>query len=179
MIDQAICGHQVADESLMVDQAGGVAHAVAILAGVTAGSSTGPAVVNHECRFVPHVQVAAPGAKLTVTSDDKTLHTTHAYAEDGRSLFNIAIPFPGLTITRPIERAKVVRLACDTHPWMRGFIVVTGERAVVTGSDGRFQFDEVPAGTYEIRVWHERLTSPAQKVSVTSGGTAEVTFAAR
>jgi hypothetical protein len=125
---------------------------------------------------VPHVQVAAPGKPLRIGSDDSVLHTTHAYAEDDRSLFNVAIPMAGLSLVRPLEKTKIVRLQCDTHPWMRGYVVVTSERHAITGSDGRFQIDQVPAGTYEVRIWHERLKAPPQRVVVPDGGAADVTF---
>jgi carboxypeptidase family protein len=112
-----------------------------------------------------------------VTSDDQTLHTTHLYAADGRSLFNIALPMPGIIIKRPLEKnAGVLRLACDTHPWMHGFVSVSNDRAVVTGNDGVFQIDDIPAGTHEVIVWHESLRASAQKVTVAAGQTVDLKF---
>ncbi len=175
-IDPAICGHTQPDPSLVIGPQGGVAFAVVTLAGTKAPARKPPLVTNHQCRFVPHVQLASPNAALTVASDDQTLHTTHAYDESDRTLFNVAMPVPGLKITRPLERARSVRLACDTHPWMRGFVVIAPELAAVTDESGRFVIDEVPAGTYELRVWHERLKGAPQKVTVAAGATAEVTM---
>jgi plastocyanin len=176
--DQAVCGLSVPDESLLVDPAGGLAHAVITVRGVRAPAPETPAVVtNRQCRFVPHVLVARPGSTLRLTSDDKTLHTTHAYSGDGQSLFNIALPLPGLTITRPLPRAGLIRLGCDAHPWMRGFVVVTDELAAVSGPDGRFVLEGVPAGPQELRLWHELLGEARQSAIVPPGGAVEVTFA--
>lgn len=175
-IDEAICGRTQADPTLVVAASGGIAHAVVTLAGTKAAPRAAPAVANRLCRFAPHVQIASPNATLTITSDDQTLHTTHAYADDNRSLFNVAIPIPGIVVKRPLERARTVRLQCDTHPWMRGYIVATPELAAVTGEDGRFAIDGVPPGTYDVRVWHERLKGGAQKVTVAAGASAEVAF---
>lgn len=174
--DDVVCGRTQPDPSLVVGAGGAVANAVVILSGTKGASAEAASVVNKQCRFVPHVQVAAPGKPLKIGSDDAILHTTHAYAENDRTLFNIALPMAGLSVTRPLEKSKLVRLQCDTHPWMRGYVLVTDERNAITGSDGRFQIDQVPPGTYQVRVWHERLKAAPQKVTVAGGGTAEVAF---
>ena len=104
------------------------------------------------------------------------LHTTNAQLENGRTLFNVALPIPGLTITKAISATGNVRLSCNTHPWMRGWMVVTTEAAAISGADGRFTIDNVPPGTYELRVWHEALKGAPQKVTVSAGKPTEVTF---
>ena len=99
----------------------------------------------------------APKASIKTTSKDAVLHTTNAQLENGRTLFNVALPMPGITITKATSGAGNVRLSCNTHPWMRGWIVITSEAAAISGADGRFTIDNVPPGTYELRVWHEAL----------------------
>ena len=70
-----------------------------------------------------------------------------------------------------------MRITCNTHTWMRGFIVVTDEMGAVSGADGRFQLTGVPPGTYELKVWHEMLKAAPVTVTVTAGGTADVKLA--
>jgi hypothetical protein len=174
-VDEAVCGRTLPDPSLAIGSSGGVRDVVVRVPGTTAGPMAAPAVVNRQCRFAPHVQLAPPKSVLRVTSEDKTLHTTHAYGRNDRSLFNVALlPVPGMAISRPLEDTGVIRLACDTHPWMRGFVVVTSELAAVSGEDGGFAIDGVPPGTYTLDVWHDRLKAPAQKVTVTAGATSTV-----
>ena len=69
-----------------------------------------------------------------------------------------------------------VRLNCNIHNWMRGWLVVTDDAAAITGADGRFTIPNVPPGTYELRVWHESLKGTPQKVTVTAGKAAELTL---
>lgn len=173
-IDQGVCGETLPDESIVVSGAGALANAVVTLAGVKARSAPAAVgIVNDKCRFAPRVQVAAPNASVTTSSADPVLHTTHAQI-GSRSLFNVAIPVPGIKITKPVNGTSLVRLSCNTHPWMRGWMVVTDEAAAVTGGDGRFTLTNVPAGTYEMRVWHEALNGVSQRVTVTAGQTATV-----
>lgn len=175
-VDENVCGPSVADEAVVADKAGGIAHAVVTVKGLAWTGPTGARrVVNKGCRFEPHVLVARPGTTLEIASEDATLHTTHAYSADKRSVFNIAVPMPGIVIKRTLE-AGVLRLACDTHPWMRGFIVVTADRSVPTGADGSFQIPDVPPGSYDVTVWHESLRAPSQRVAVVAGQPAELSF---
>ena len=74
-----------------------------------------------------------------------------------------------MKIRKPLAGAGPLRVGCNTHPWMRGWIVVTDDVAVVTGADGRFTLPDVPAGTYQLRVWHEALKAADRTVTVAPG----------
>lgn len=177
--DEMVCGMTVVDDAIVSDKTGGIAYALVAVKGLPwTAPPAGPRVVNKGCRFVPHVSVASPGATLEVTSDDQTLHTTHLYASDKRSLFNIALPMPGIVIRRPLEKTPgVLRIACDTHPWMQGFVAVTADRSALTDSNGSFEIRDIPAGAYDLTVWHESLQAAPQKVVVAAGQASDVMIA--
>jgi hypothetical protein len=59
---------------------------------------------------------------------------------------------------------------------MRGWMVATSDAAAVSGADGRFSIENVPPGTYELRVWHEALKGAPQKVTVSAGKPTDVTI---
>jgi hypothetical protein len=176
-IDQKVCGNELPDEAIVVDAQGRLANAVVILTGVPRAAAAEPMVSNEKCRFAPRVQLSAPKASVKTTSKDPVLHTTNAQLENGRTLFNVALPIPGITITKAIAASGNVRLSCNTHPWMRGWMVVTNDAAAISGADGRFTIDNVPPGTYELRVWHETLKGAPQKVTVTAGKPTDVSIA--
>ena len=175
-IDQKICGAELPDNAVVVDGQGHLANAVVILTGVKRPAAAETTVVNEKCHFAPRVQIAKPNANVRTTSKDPILHTTNAQQENGKTIFNVALPIAGLNVTKPIGGAGTVRLSCNTHPWMRGWLVVTDEAAAITGADGRFSLDNIPPGTYELRVWHETLKSAPQKVTVVAGKPTELSL---
>jgi Carboxypeptidase regulatory-like domain len=176
-MDERVCGNEVADEGVVTDSAGRVANAVVMLIGVKGRPNPAAAgVLNEKCRFAPHVQVVRPAAMITTSSVDPILHTTNAQVDGARTLFNVALPLPGIKINKPLGGPGIVRLSCNTHPWMRGWLVVTEDAAVVTAADGAFSLGDVPAGTYQLRVWHESLRAPPQKITVVAGQTVSVDF---
>ncbi len=177
-LDAVVCGSELPDETVSVGAGGVLANVVVTLTGVKNTTPyPDPQVTNEKCRFLPRVQLARPGAPTKTTSHDALLHTTNAQQDGGRTLFNVGLPVPNMVITRPLNGAGLVRITCNTHQWMRGFIMVTDEMAAVTGADGSFRLTGVPPGTYELKVWHELLKIAPVKVTVTAGGTAAVKLA--
>lgn len=176
-IDQKVCGAELPDESIVVDAQGHLANSVVSIVGLKRRVSSEPVVTNEKCRFTPRVQIARPNSNVRTTSKDPMLHTTQAQLQTGATLFNVALPIAGINITKPIGSSGPVRLNCNIHQWMRGWIVITEDAAAVSGAGGRFTIDNVPAGTYELRVWHESLKGSPQKISVIAGKPVEVSFA--
>lgn len=173
-IDPKVCGQQLPDHAIVVDGQGHLANAVVVLTGVKRQAAAEATITNDRCAFVPRVQIVRPNAAVKTTSKDPVLHTTSAQTANGRTLFNVALPIAGLTVTKAVGGTGTVRVSCNTHPWMRAWLVVTDEAAAISGADGRFAIDGVPPGSYDLRIWHESLTSAPQKVTVTAGKATEV-----
>jgi plastocyanin len=173
-VDPRVCGDSVKDDSLAVDAAGHVSGAVISVAGVRQTAPGEAAVVNDGCRFVPHVSIVRPKGTVRMSSKDAVMHTVHAAAPGGKALFNLSLPIPNAVLSRPIDKPGVVTLSCSTHTWMRGYLFVTEDVATLTGTDGSFRIDGVPAGTREIRIWHESLKAAPVSVTVRDGETTAV-----
>jgi plastocyanin len=175
-IDPTVCGSTLPDESVVVDAAGRLANAVVTVAGVKTAAPAEAVVANEKCRFVPHVALIRPAGTVKVTNKDPApvLHTTHAQMTDGKFLFNVSLPIPNMTISKPVDKAGILQLVCNTHTWMRGWLVVTEELSVASGVDGKFRIEGVPAGTQELRIWHEALKAAPLKVTVKDGETVTV-----
>jgi len=75
-----------------------------------------------------------------------------------------------------LDRAGVIRIHCDVlHTWMSAAIVVTDTPYfALTDKSGHFKLDQLPAGEYDIEVWHERLSARQQRLVVSVHGSAHV-----
>jgi len=174
-IDPGICGQSVPDDSIVIDASGHLSNVVVTIPGVKVQQPAEASFVNEKCRFVPHMAFMRPNGAVKMTSKDATLHTMHAAAADGRAFFNVSIPVQNVTLSRPVDKAGLVTLSCSTHTWMRGFVQVTEELSALSGADGRYRLEGVPAGKYQLRVWHETLkTATPVTVVVKDGETVTV-----
>ena len=177
--DAEVCGG-VREEPLIVvgaDQA--VQNAVVYLVEVAKGKAWAepgklPELNNVKCRFEPAVQAMSAGM-LEVVNKDPVLHNTHGYYGK-RTAFNLALPNLDQRIPTELKRAGEVRVDCDAHGWMEGWVyVVDNPYYAITGADGKFSIIDVPPGTYTL-VAVQPYTGPIeQPVTVTEGQATDLT----
>lgn len=180
-----VCGHgePVVGQELRVGQEGGLANAVIVLK-VPASSGSGVVKESHldqrNCTFVPHVQTVTLGSSLKIGNNDPLLHNVHGRI-DHQTVFNLAMPVPGVIVERTLSAPGIVQIGCDSgHTWMSAYIVVVAHGFhAVTDLDGRFRMTDVPPGTHEVWVWHERLGLSSATVQVEAGGEARLDLTLR
>lgn len=154
-----VCGEQKPSEALVVGPDRGVKGAVVRIEGIARGKKNQAEIVldNRQCVFVPHVAAVMAGTRGRVKSSDPILHNTHGFM--GRAtVFNLALPRKGdeIDITKKIAKPGVVRVLCDAHPHMTGWLVVHDSPYVATTDErGAFRIDGIPPGTYTVTLWHE------------------------
>lgn len=180
--DSHACGAKspVMDESLVVDADHGLANAVVMVTDAPTNTNSKPAprtLEQQNCAFVPHVISATVGSTLRIGNSDPILHNVHAFIEK-RTLFNLAMPLPGVRVERVLDTPGLVSISCDSgHTWMSAYImVVPNDLHVVTNQNGNFTLSGVPPGKRTISVWHEQLGVLSQVVDVPAGGGAHVTL---
>lgn len=171
--DVEVCGGPFERPLIEVGPNQGVQNAAVYLVDVAKGKAWPPAgkppyLDNVKCEFIPRVQVI-PAGPLDVVNKDPVLHNTHGYYGK-RTAFNKALPNQNQTIATDLTRAGTVRVECDVHDWMLGWIyVVDNPYYALTGPDGKFNITDVPPGTYKL-VADQSFTGPVeQSVTVASG----------
>ena len=128
------------------------------------------------CRFSPRVFALRVGQTLRVFNPDGTLHTVHSYSRVNAG-FNDAMPKFRTELEKVFDKAEPTPFAvkCEVHPWMNAWVAVFDHPFYfVTGRDGSFRIGNLPDGTYELEVWHERLPAQTHTVTVEVGKSVRV-----
>ena len=129
------------------------------------------------CLYHPHVMGIQVGQPLKIKNSDPTLHNVHAMPKSNAE-FNQGQPIQNMEFDKTFDKAEImVPVKCDVHPWMSAYVgVLDHPYYAVSGEDGAFNIDSLPAGTYTLEAWHEELGTATQQVTVAANQTAEVTF---
>jgi hypothetical protein len=152
-------------------------------AGATWAPPSEPVVIDQQgCIYHPRVFGIQVGQPLEIRNSDPLLHNIKAVPTANRG-FNISQPSAGMKTTRTFNTAEVmVPLECNVHGWMNAHVgVVPHPFYATTTADGRFEIRGLPAGTYTIEAWHEKLGTQTMDVTVGDGETktADFSFAPR
>ena len=142
------------------------------------------------CRYLPHVIVVPTGSTVELTSSDPVAHNVHSHAEKNDAP-NVQIAQKGTKVPYTITKAEAIKLTCDIHAWMSGYIVaVDSNFYAVTGQKddkdnfidpdtyekstdtGKFTLKDVPEGRVRVVVWHEELGTANTIVEVPATGDA-------
>ena len=129
------------------------------------------------CRYMPHVFGARVGQPIEIANSDETMHNVHAMPQVNRE-FNFGQPIKGMKNTEVFTTREVmVPFSCNVHPWMKAYGgILDHPYFAVTSSGGSFELKNLPAGTYTVEAWHEKLPPQTQTVTVAEKETKQITF---
>ena len=175
-------GTTVIDESLLVDGSGGLRNAfVYVKQGLEDYAFDAPAepivLDNKGCRYEPHVFGARVGQTVRVLNSDATLHNVHAIPQRNGE-FNQGLPLQGMDTKQTFTVAEIgVPFKCDVHGWMTAYAnIVAHPYFAVTDAAGNFSLPDLPPGTYTLEVWHEKLGTRTQQITVAPKQAAQAAF---
>ena len=166
------------DQSLLVKD-GNLANAVVMIKDISKGKKADTKAVTLDqngCEYSPHVLAFVAGTPVEVLNPDGVLHNVHSYSKVNKA-FNLAQPKFKKKLEVKVEKPEAFEVKCDVHGWMSGWLVATeNPYFAVTDDSGNFKLDNVPAGSYTVEVWHEKLGKSTQKVTVKAKADAKANF---
>jgi len=122
------------------------------------------------CQFLPHVLLVQTGQSVRVLSDDAVAHNTHTNTIKTPAE-NFVVPAndrKGI-LMKPFKTAERLptRINCDIHAFMEAYwVILDHPYMAVTDDKGNFEIPNLPTGTHEFIVWHERCGYLDKKYSV-------------
>ena len=132
-------------------------NAVVWIEGVRGGGS--PAASRGQMRsdqkkFAPRVVALRVNGTMDFPNADAIYH--NVFSVSGGNRFDLGLYKSGASKDKQFEAPGLVRVYCNIHPQMVGFVmVVNSDFAAVTGPDGSFRFDGIPSRPLVLKVWHE------------------------
>lgn len=115
------------------------------------------------------------GGSVEMRSAEPVFHVLRAR---GAAYFSLAFPQPDQPLTRTFEKAGRVELSSGAgYYWAAAdLFVVEHPYYAITDADGRFAFEQVPPGSFEVVAWHPNWNVAKQERDPESGMTFRQTY---
>lgn len=121
-------------------------------------------------KFIPHVSVVPLNTVIDFPNNDVIFH--NVFTEYHLQKFDFGMYPRGAVKHQKFDKAGLAVLLCNIHPDMSAFVMcVDTPYYAKADSKGRFTIDNVPKGTYNLKVWHESGETFSQTINVSSGET--------
>jgi plastocyanin len=112
--------------------------------------------------FAPKVLVVRLGSTVSFPNFDTVYH--NVFSRSDARAFDLGIYKNGQTRDLTFDKEGIVRVGCNLHANMSGYIVVVNApHYAITDDKGNFKFKSLPPGKYKLKAWSERTTQPTVK----------------
>lgn len=127
-------------------------------------------------KFIPDLIAVTAGGSVTFPNGDPFLH--NVFSPTSERTFDLGSYKQKDTRTRTFPKRGVIDIYCNIHPEMSATLVVLpNTHYAFVDTNGRFQIDHVPPGTWTVFAFSRRAVQPiSQKITVGADGVIEVTF---
>lgn len=116
-------------------------------------------------QFAPGTLVVARGSTVAFPNLDRVRHSIYSFSAPAR--FEIDLYGRDQTRTQNFPVTGSVRLGCNIHDNMRGYIRITDTPfAGKTDTNGYVTLSGMPSGSARITVWHPQLRAPRNEQRV-------------
>lgn len=132
-------------------------------------------VAQKDLTFVPFVSAVQKGTQIEFPNQDKTRH--HVYSFSPAKVFELKLYAGKPEAPVLFDKAGVVALGCNIHDYMQAFVYVgDSPYLAVSDNDGFVLLKDVPAGNFQLKVWHpwQDAEQPTLAVTVPAAAAIEI-----
>ncbi len=133
-------------------------------------------VTQEDAMFDPHVLPVVVGTTVSWPNRDDIFHNVFSMSEAAE--FDLGL-YKGDDETRRVTFAKPGRIDvfCSIHSNMHCIVLaLPSPYFAKVAAEDRFEIRDVPAGTYRLKAWHERVPARTVEVVVPAEGEVRVDF---
>lgn len=117
------------------------------------------AMAQKDLQFTPGTLIVAKGSTVAFPNLDRVRHSVYSFSKPAR--FEIDLYGRDQTRSKRFAVAGSVKLGCNIHDQMRGYIRVTETPYVgKTNHNGYVTVRSMPRGSAKLTVWHPQLRAP-------------------
>lgn len=129
-----------------------------------------PAVMDQrEMKFIPRVLPVLVGTAVEFPNNDKVWHNVFSTSEAKK--FDLGLYAPGKSRSVTTDKPGVVRILCNVHPDMEGFLVVKNHPYFAAADKrGNYQLGGVPLGKYRLEIWHPEFGTRSEPFNLVRDG---------
>lgn len=121
--------------------------------------------------FIPHVLPILAGTTVDYLNSDDVMHNVFS-PDQCVEKFNLGTWPKGKSRSYTFKKPGCISvMLCNVHPEMEAFVLVLETPYfAVSAKDGAYTIKNVPAGKYELKIWHEKLKGSSTSAEVPGQG---------
>ena len=134
-------------------------------------------VVQKDAAFEPHVLPVMVGTAVRWPNEDDIYHNVFSMSDAKEFNLGLYKESAGSAPAVIFDKLGRVDVFCGIHSKMHCIILVVPSAHFAMANDrGRYRIENVPAGTYKLKAWHERLPAQVREIIVPEDGEVTVDF---
>jgi len=119
--------------------------------------------------FQPRVVAVAVGGTVDFPNQDPIFH--NVFSVSGENRFDLDLYKRPKTGSWTFQHPGIVRVYCNIHPQMSAVVVVRDSSYFAkANADGSFVIEDLPAGKYTLKAWHERGGEGSVEITLADQG---------
>jgi plastocyanin len=132
-------------------------------------------VTQEGAQFSPHVLPIMAGTTVEWPNNDRIYHNVFSFSDAKQ--FDLGLYKSGDSKSVTFDKPGRVDVFCSIHSTMSCIVLVLENPFYARADEqGAYRIPNVPAGTYKLKAWHERLPMQEKEITVPESGEIKVDF---